>query len=401
MADKTLKRTIACIAEGQLWLLPDEDSGLVPVKSKFGAELKERLLKMRQKNEWKNQGAGEGLMSGGMLWGSNAMGGEDQMHVSISAVTAGKAGELFFIMYANDLCGVFSYDVANDEEQRLFHGTEHSIHTLDYSAEEESLICSISSGEGVHNLAVLKPKEGGGLREITEGDSLDTYPRWIPGQQQAVFQTAGIGRNRNGIWVETGPCQVEKLDFEDGEMVTLMEDSRYDFLLPQIDAEGNLYCIRRPYEKVGKGSVGTAMKDTLMFPVRLVQAGFGFLNMFSSMFTGKPLTSAGGPRSDTPDAKRLILYGNLVDAEKVMRENAEFGEEDQKAAVPRTWELMMYPEVGDPVVLARAVMAFTVTREGQIAYSNGSAIYTLDAQRKKRKLVKRRLVQQLAYCGSD
>jgi hypothetical protein len=259
------------------------------------------------------------------------------------------------------------------------------------------MVCSISRDEGLHNLALFQPKKGGGFREITEGDSLDTYPRWVPGRRQVVYQTAGIGRNRDGDWVETAPCEIARLDFDDGEVTTLFANQSHDFLLPQMDANGNLYCIRRPYQPVRNHSFLNSLKDVALFPVRLVQGIFGFLNFFTSTFSGKPLSSAGGPRAATPNAKRLILYGNLVDAEKVAKEYSELADDDSRAAVPRSWELMCFPEVGEPRVLTRGVMTYTIRSNNQIVYSNGKGVFEVSCDGgKPRRLSKRSLVQQLA-----
>ena len=396
-----LEKTVACLAEGQLWLWRGEDERLEQIQSEFGANLKEKLLKMKQKHEWKSQGTGASFMAGGgggALWGAASNHDPSNLQVAITGVTEGaQAGELFFIMQADDVCGLFSYDVAKSEEQRLHHGTEQVIHAINYSDREEALICSVSGKEGLHNLALFKPQQGGGFRELTEGDSLDTYPRWVPGKRQVVFQTAGIGRNRAGIWVETAPCEIASLDFASGEIATLKRDSAHDFLLPQVDDLGNLYCIRRPYQRLSRVSFATTVKDVLLFPFRLLQGIFGFLNFFTSAFTGKPLTSASGPQSASSDAKRLVLYGNLVDAEKVAREYSDLSDDDSRAAVPRSWELMRYPEIGDPEVVATGVIAYTLERDGKMIFSNGRSVFRVgEVGEKPEKLSNRSLIQQLA-----
>ena len=326
---------IACLAEGQLWVLRGDDKPQEQITSSFAASLKEKLLKMRKRNEWKEKGSSGTLFGSGELWGASTY-DPSYMQVAITGVARGEGENVFyFVVQADDICGLFTYDLAESEEQRLHHGTDLIIHTIDSANDEGEMVCSISRDEGLHNLALFQPKKGGGFREITEGDSLDTYPRWVPGRRQVVYQTAGIGRSRDGDWVETAPCEIARLDFDDGEVTTLFANQSHDFLLPQMDANGNLYCIRRPYQPVRNHSFLNSLKDVALFPVRLVQGIFGFLNFFTSTFSGKPLSSAGGPRAATPNAKRLILYGNLVDAEKVAKEYSELADDDSRAAVPR------------------------------------------------------------------
>ena len=48
-------------------------------------------------------------------------------------------------------------------------------------------------------------------------------------------------------------------------------------------------------------------------PFRLIGAIGSWLNMFSVRYTGKPLNSAGGPKTDTPDLRQMMMLGNLIE----------------------------------------------------------------------------------------
>ncbi len=387
------------LAEGQLWHLQGDSTGEMPqqIRSQFASEMKERLLRIHKRNEWKTQGSGAMYMGGAALW-SSGMSGPGELTVSISAISdSAEEGQFYFVMHANEICGLFSHALEEGEEHRLFHGPDHTIHAIDYGAVENALVCSVSGDDGLHNLALMRPGKGGGFQEITEGDSLDTYPMWVPDKRQVVYQTAGIGRNRYGDWVETAPCEIAKLDFETGEIVTLLEGGGTDFLLPRVDENGDLFCIRRPYQKARGDSFFSSVKDLVLFPVRLLGGILGFLNFFTSVFSGKPLISNGAARAKSQDAKKLILYGNLVDAEKVARENTELADEELSAVVPRSWELVCYPDVGEARTIARGVMAYTICPGGGILYSNGRGVFRTDrtGEKKPELIVKKKLVQQI------
>ena len=89
---------------------------------------------------------------------------------------------------------------------------------------------------------------------------------------QAGYQSAGIGRNRQGQFLAFGPFSIQQLDADAGELSTLAEDRRYDYLAPQALPDGSLLFIRRPYSKNEVVHPVRVLQDICLFPFRLVYA---------------------------------------------------------------------------------------------------------------------------------
>ena len=151
-------------------------------------------------------------------------------------------------------------------------------------------------------------------RLVTEGDSLDECPSWVPGTgRRLVFQSAGIARDQNGHPRDQSCFRVEQLDLDSQKMDVVVEDVRFDYLAPRMDSAGNLFAVRRPYEsRHPRVSPLQLLKDILLFPFRVLMAIAAFLNVFSMFFRQQPLYRAGGPESQE-DSQRMVLFGRLID----------------------------------------------------------------------------------------
>jgi hypothetical protein len=372
------------------------DLAVHQVDSRFGQDIVNRAIQRYQRKGWKLSGQEQGSpFSGRMLWGVDDI-DPVNLRVNITGVTRGEQAEtLFFVLETNYVGGLFRYDWANDRERRIFHREGFHVRDLDKHPESELIACTRYLPNGISNVCII---QGHSLRPVTEGDSIDGAPSWIPGkEQELVFQSAGVARNAQGVAMGIGPFVVQKLDLKDGTLTTLLDDPGYDFLLPHLVAEGDVYFIRRPYEAPGsqRFSVGKFLGDILLFPYRVLRAFVHFLNFFSLTFSKKPLISAGGPRMQV-EQQNLMLWGRMVDAEKALRENAR-GQEIP-SLVPPSWELVRRGPSGDESVLARSVVAFDVDGEGRIAYTNGSAVYQLD-DGKPRLLARGHLIENLVLVG--
>ena len=60
-------KAVAYLSEGQLWEWRGNDHAPEQIRCESGSRLKERLLKMKQKHEWKTQGNGASFMGGAAL----------------------------------------------------------------------------------------------------------------------------------------------------------------------------------------------------------------------------------------------------------------------------------------------------------------------------------------------
>ena len=382
----------AYLSQGRLFL-KDGDRDAQHIESHFGKEVVERALRMQQQNEWKTRKQGTPF-GGSMLWGVQSA-DPRAAQVSISGVTHGGANDLFFVLNTEATGGLFRYDWQEQRERRLFHKEHFRARDLDWHSGHQMLVGSQSFENGTANIIVMNA-EGRDLRQLTEGDSVDEAPSWMPGTERRIlFQSAGVARNQQGYYHGTAPFAIHQLDLDRREVTTLLEDAKYDFLCPRADMQGNLYVIRRPYENPNRSNygIGQGIADFLLFPFRLLRAIFHFLNFFSMTFSQKPLTTASGPKIVSEDEKTLLLRGRVVDVQKSLREA-----EKQKQApslVPQSWELLRREPSGKEETLAKGVLAFDATTDGAVIYTNGSAIFQLDERGKPQQIGKGHLIEHL------
>lgn len=383
--------TIAWLAQGKIRLKCGDESPRT-VESRFGQGIRERTLKAQQRHGWKTGGEGEKFLSGLMLWGRNNP-DPAAVRVSITSLCRGaEQGQLLYALETDDMCSVLQLDQLGAEERRLWNKNATRLDHLDVS-ERGDVACSIRHTTGTANLAV-RPASETGFGEVTEGDSVDTAPRWIPGEgRRLVFQSAGVGRDRHGHFAGLGPFTIQRLDVESGEMTALLEDPHQDLLGPQMSADGTLYFIRRPYVTGREIHPLRLLKDIFLFPFRLLVAVFHFLQFFSMRYSGKKLTSADGARSREADMKQMMIWGNMVSSQR-LKEG-----EDAPDLAPK-WELVRRQPDGAEQVLARSVVSFDLGPDGAVYYSNGSAIFALPPGGKKQRVISESMIERVVVLGT-
>ena len=388
---------VAYLSQGKLFV-KDGDLASREIESHFGKEVIDRTLRMHQRNEWKSKGKNTPF-SGSMLWGVEEI-DPRIAQVDITGVTEGvEQGKLFFVLETETTGGLFLYDWQENQEKRLFHKEHFQARDLDWHPKHRLIVCSQSFDNGTANIVTMNA-EGHDVHQLTEGDSIDEAPTWMPGSARRIlFQSAGVARNQHGYAVGAGPFAIELLDLEQKSLTTLLEDEEYDFLCPHGDQEGNMYFIRRPYEMPGETRYGIfqMLGDFLMFPFRLLRAIFHFLNFFSLTFSQKPLTTASGPKLNGEDEQTLMLRGRMIDAQKALHEAGQ--NQEAPALVPNTWELVRRTQDGEEQVLADGVVAFDLTDDDIVVYTNGSAVYEFDTQGKSKRLFKGHLIENVTCLG--
>lgn len=362
---------IAYISQGKLYL--KLKGTIQEVESEFGQTLQTRLLQIKRKKAWKNKGIMEMMMPPGAMERMQNQ-PEPTMPVSITSMCKGQSGKLLYALEAGEVGGIFTIDVAHNRENRLFHNSNFRVSDLDFNAEKNLIACTTVYPTGIANIATMSI-DSARPNDVTEGDSLDLAPRWIPNKNKAlVYQSAGLGRVEEGYVGDRTPFRIEKLDFDTQEIITLASDPKSDLLSPQIGYDGMLYYIRRPFrDRRIQFNPLNLLKDILLIPVRLVYAIFQWLNFFSQMYTGKPLMSAGTNQKVEP--KLLKAWGEWITPDMLKDKN--FGDADAPALVPRNWELVKQAETGVPELLAEGVLSYDLAENGAIAYTNGSAIYMI------------------------
>jgi hypothetical protein len=383
--------TVLYVAQGKMNLL-EPGRRPRPIESKFAQSLVDRATQIQQRNAWKTQGSGAKFMSGRTLWGGE-MDDPAAIPVAVTGIAyAAQRGELLYSIATHEITGVFALRNKAGDEQRLFHTADFRISQLSAHPSEDRIACVVY-GRGVSNIAVMRG-DGGELSDVTQGDTLDSSPCWVPGSShQIVYQSAGIARNEQGASVGRSASRIERLDIENGDISTLLADEQHDYLQPRLDDAGNLYCIRKPSAALrGKFSLWRALRDLLLFPFRILYALFQFVNFFTLRYTGNTLVTSGGARQKQADLKQLLLEQNLMQAQ---REAQLVPGRDREGLVAKNWELLKKSPAGEAEVLQRGVLSFDLCGDGTIVYTNGSSIALVNPDGEKEDLGKDQFISQV------
>lgn len=367
---------IAYISQGRLFL-KSEGSREEEIASDFVRNLKKRLQSVEDRASFRSGGSGAQFMRGGMP-AAQVPTVEDTFTSEFSCAAKGTEGQVCYAIDARDVRGLFIYDLAEKYERRVLHGPKHRFTSISVrpGGDGQEWLVAAAQDEGVSRIGLFTPDAGGGVRELTEGDSIDSYPAWEPGQtRRFVYQSCGVARDhRSGFWQGLGPASIQQVNMDTGAHDPLLEDDRFDYLCPTYAADGTLYYLKRPYEPFHKTSALDVAKDIVLFPFRLMRAIFSFLNVFSMLFSGKPLQTSGAPKREGPDPKAVFLHGRWVNMEKAMRQAAV---DEATSAVPRNWELMSQSPNGEEKTVLQGVMAFCIGAGGDVYFSNGKGVFVL------------------------
>jgi len=379
--------TIAYLAQGKVRLKVGTEPSRT-IESVFGNSIREKAVRAAQRHSWKGQGDSSPFAAA--TWGNKAMQpGEVPLQIT-SLCSSKEPGSLIYSLESGSLCALLEVRELGADEQRIWNDNNTRIRHVTVSKETGDLVFSILHQNGTANLGVKRAGWSGYL-ELTEGDSFDTAPRWKTGAERfIIYQSAGVGRNREGQFLAFGPFTIQQLDTEAGEIVTLVEESGQDCLAPFAAADGSLYYIQRPYVEQELPSFVSSLKNLLLFPLRLVHAIYNFLNFFSAIFSGKKLTAKRGANAREMDMKQMMIWGNLVQSQR-----KEQTEDESADLVPKSWELCRRNPAGKTETLANGVLAYDVGADGTVVYTNGNAVFLLPPGGSKQLLLNERMIEQV------
>jgi hypothetical protein len=401
----------AYLSGGRLYLKLGQAT-VQTIVSEFGQAVQQREAQMQRRNGWKQKNVAANFMPTGDLKQQD----RSNVSVAVQGVCPTSADRLLYTLEAGEVGGIFTLDrlgVSLDiggtdplesrpktREKRLFHSADFKIDRVDFHPEYQLIACAAIGKDGIANIATM-PVNSVHLQQVTEGDSIDLAPKWIPGFRRAiVFQSSGISRDAAGYIIEHKHSTIEQLDIDRQEVVTLASDPRYDLLSPQMAEDGTLYYIRRPYRPLRQRvRFSQTLKDTLLIPIRLSIALFEWLNYFTRRHTGKSLLAL--PQLQHSKTQQMLFLGRFVDVGTEIERNRRFGDADSPALVPRSWELVKQYPHREPEVIAHGVLAFDVGQDGRVVYSNGSAVYGIQPGGVAERLVVDGPIEQVVILDRD
>ena len=128
-------------------------------------------------------------------------------------------------------------------EGLVLRKNEFVVYDIAYDAHHQRLALSASAPyqHGRH-LSVLSI-DGNRIQYVTEGECQDANPVFdAQNPDQIYYDSCGFAYDQHGR-VSIGPKRICLLNLRTGDLDSVLEDARYDFLKPQKDAQGN----RLPY----------------------------------------------------------------------------------------------------------------------------------------------------------
>ncbi len=376
---------VAFIADGKLFYQA-ANGQVEQIHSPYIAEAAEKVARSNERNAWKKGTSFEISANRGMKQFD-----VDDAQITTTSAWLGQNQTILYFLKDNVMGGLFSYDLTTRTEQRILHRQNLGLTDLTFDPVSAKILASASRSDGSANLAMMDA-DGSNYREITAGDTVDGAPVAVPQlDQQIIFQSAGIARSQEGHVMAHSHTSLQMLDLRSGQLSPVLDDAQFDYFLPRFNANGNLLFIRRPYE-VPKYTTENILLDSLLFPFRLLRAVFHYLNFFSLMYSRKPLTSASGPAMNA-DLKEIILKGKRINAEKALRKEAAIN--GVASLVPASWQLISRTRQGAEQVLARNVASYDIAADGRILYSNGRAVFALDANNQSQLVLKSDLVSEV------
>jgi hypothetical protein len=393
--------TIAFLSQGQLFLL-NEGSEPTEVSSQFAREFEERQARQQQVDGWKAHSG---------IWGNMGFAPPQfsQWQQPVKGLRAirflgldrGPAtGQLSYLLGLGPVTGLFTYETGADRESRLFHKTDFQAGDLAQHHRLGTFAMTIAHPDATKHLAVADP-DGRFPREVTAGDTIDEQPRWMHGEsRRLVYQSSQVIRNEHGGAVGLSPYSIQRVDLDGEGIEEILASDDHDLLQPHASPDGSLYFVRRPYTRFRRpNSVWTDLQDVALFPFRLARALFYFLNFFSMMFSGKPLRTAGGPeRSDMPDARLVMLWGQMIDTRKKMFDRSK---NTDAGLVPRDWELVRRTADGQESVLQTGILTYDVDLAGNLVSTDGHSIFHQTPGGPVRELTKDRFVERVVLFNND
>jgi hypothetical protein len=381
----------AFVSDGRLYLRT-ASGDLQEVESPFANEKRDRMERQKSAHGWQSSLDGTHFSSA-VLWGKQASSSNAPFRFT-DVVPAGD-GSLYYTMHNGVVTGLFRYDLNDSFETRLFHKNGISIIGFDFSSGRNQLVVSTQEDDLRAHLELLDEKASH-IRGLTSGDVVDSNPSFSHASpDRVVFQSSGVMRNDEGFVVCMGPSAIMTIDLNSEDLVEMYSDPHHDLMLPRQDAQGNLYCVRRPYKAPYSSSPLSTLLHVVLFPIRFCVAVVGFLNAFTELFS-RPLMKAQGPQMQAPEREKYVrVLGETIQVAKLYRASY-YGKE--VSMVPRSWELIRVDKDRNVKVLAKNVAFYDVDAGGNVCFTNGFKVTNL-SQDAAQSLFKHSLIERLRAVG--
>ncbi len=396
------------IKDGALYTV-DKGKGS-PVPDGVYEGYKRRMSDAARRNEWKTQGSGARFI-GAFDPSLEANAIESRIRPRVYGVRS-HDGKLLYSEAIGDVAAIYR-KLSVDDRSEVVALSDQSLSLTSFDVANGRAVIS-AEGHGFAHIAIADLGDRSNLREITEGDCFDSNPAFDKSDPDIIYyESSGIyvenEKKRENEFltpsrllemaeghVELGPSSIIKLNMREGSLDYILEGGKTSFVKPQTNASGKyLYYIEKPYKPEKSG--GGCLLDILLLPFRLLTALFGFFNIFSMKYSGKALSN-NGTKAKERDQREIILDGNLINAEKAMKENAK---DENPGTVPKSFKLCRMNESGERETVKCGVIAYTLSDSGDIYCSNGKHLLKLTPDGREEMLLSEDNVTYLAFAECE
>ncbi|MFP4697932.1 MAG: hypothetical protein ACLFMO_04405 [Eubacteriales bacterium] len=377
---------ISYVVKDKIGIIKEGDCSIL--ESNYIEKYKKTTKEIHKKNEWKSMGSGAKFMNQ-----ISYVESEKAPRATINGIDFIKEAEVIYSVSVDNLSGILKKNIETGEESYIIHGSETNFYNLDYNAQINRAIVATQETYLERHIAILNI-DNSYYQVITEGDTIEDNPVWSNRESSVLYyDSAGVGKDYEGKIMGFGPKVINKLNIDTGELEEVIGDAYYDCFLPKLDEEDNIYFLKKPYKEMNKHI--NPLKIFLI-PFKILKAIYMWLNIFSMRYNGEPLNSNGNNPSKTKqvDEKEIIINGNLINAQKVFKENQSKGEKYPGIA-PRSWQLVKMNKEGEFTIIKKGVLDFDVDKDGNIIYSNGKYIIKIDKSGQEEIIHKEELVTKI------
>ena len=354
-------------------------------QSEYLERYRQNIRQIRERNAWKNEGAGAAFRGEGGSHQEAAT--EEDPAAAIRGVDILSDGRAVYTVGSADFSGIYLKPLADNlPESHVLHHGKLVFGAVSASPDGNEIAATVHS-EGPECHITLVSLTGGSTRTLTEGDSVDDNPSWSRTSRRIYYNSAGIGRDMAGAYRGVGPSAICCLDLDRKVVEDVYAQAGHDCLLPREAPDGSIYFLRRPHSDTN--GHGISFLDILMLPYKVLKGLFHFLEFFTHRYTGETFNTRGAnpARSRQQDSRQLFIQGNLINVEKALKENQSRGE-TYPGIAPASWQLMRLTPAGQAEVVKKGVLDYDVAPNGDVVYSNGKFLVRLAKDGREERLEK-------------
>lgn len=391
------------ISNGRMYEYRDGD--VTEIGSGILESYKTKVKDSAERNEWKYTGTGAAF-TGTFRQGASADDAVSAIYSFVNCIGT-HDGDIIYSLDIDNTNGIYRKPQGGSSAEEGIVLCSSNLSHKDFDIRGDLMVAT-SAFAGESHIGVLDMKSKRFVT-YTEGHSLDVTPVWSRVSTNKIYfcciglpedtaprnentERMNYGQILNEMYAPVeeqtnrGPSSICVLDISRGTLDEVLADNKYDYTHPASTRDGSIYYIRKPYSPGtgGRDALG-CLVDIVMLPVRLFEALFGFLNVFSAKYSGKTLSRS---NVKSRDEGKMFIDGNLINAERELKNNAKRGDKNP-GIIPRSWELRRLAPNGEDSLVRAGVTAFRVDEAtGDILFSNGSAVLKLDKNGKEERIVK-------------